>query len=275
MLSIIISSYKPANFKALKENIDKTCGIVYEIIKIDNPGLMGITEAYNLGAKKAKYNFFLFLHEDIIFHTDNWGEKLISHHHINNLGVIGIAGGTYIPSVPSGWFTNMNYALINILQREYDTTLRNVKTFTQKAHKAIAIDGVFISISKDNFYNYSFDEKLKGYHGYDTELSLRVAKKHQNYVVSDILIEHFSPGNPDKLWFINNMYIRKKHRYNFNVKNDEKTEMLLYKAFTKTFFTHYKKSFTNYFKVLQFLPISRVKLVNCLKLIKFTLYSND
>ena len=76
MLSIIVSSYQPENFSALEKNIAETCGVDYELIKIDNPGIMGIPKAYNKGAKKARFENLLFLHEDVLFHTQNWGENV-------------------------------------------------------------------------------------------------------------------------------------------------------------------------------------------------------
>lgn len=62
MLSIIISSYQPQFYSALEKNIAETIGIPYEIIKIDNPNLMGICEAYNKGASLSKYDYLLFVH---------------------------------------------------------------------------------------------------------------------------------------------------------------------------------------------------------------------
>ena len=72
MLSIIISSYQPEFYLALEKNIAESIGIPYEIMKIDNPGIMGICEAYNRGAEKAQYDFLLFLHEDVLFETQDW-----------------------------------------------------------------------------------------------------------------------------------------------------------------------------------------------------------
>ena len=59
MLSIIISSYQDKFYSALEQNIAETIGIPHEIIKIDNPNLMGICEAYNKGALLSKYDYHL------------------------------------------------------------------------------------------------------------------------------------------------------------------------------------------------------------------------
>ena len=103
MLSIIISSYQPHYYQALEKNIAETIGIPYEVIKVDNPGKMGICEAYNHGAQKAQYDYLLFLHEDVLFETQNWGKELIELLNLENCGVIGVAGTDYYGYVPYQW----------------------------------------------------------------------------------------------------------------------------------------------------------------------------
>lgn len=88
MLSIIVSSYQKDNFSNFTKNISETIGIGfnYEIIAIENPGLMGICEAYNKGAKKSVYSNLLFIREDVLFTTQNWGELLMRHLEQPNCG---------------------------------------------------------------------------------------------------------------------------------------------------------------------------------------------
>ena len=116
MLSIIISSYQPTFFNALKENIGETCGIPFEVIKIENNGQMGICEAYNRGAEKAQYDNLLFLHEDVLFHTKNWGNTLINLLKKGNTGTVGLAGSNYVPYAPSTWNNFPIYSFNNIIQ---------------------------------------------------------------------------------------------------------------------------------------------------------------
>ena len=67
MISIIVCSINIEYFKGLKKSIENTIGsIEYEIIKIDNlQEKLPITKAYNLGISKSKYNFLVFVHEDV------------------------------------------------------------------------------------------------------------------------------------------------------------------------------------------------------------------
>lgn len=266
MISIIISSYKPDYFSAVEKNIAETCGIPHEIIKIDNPGLIGICEAYNKGAMMAKYDVLLFIHEDIKFITTDWGSKLIVHHELERAGVIGVAGGKYIPSAPSGWYTDNENALINIVQGKKGESKKTIQTFSG-VQKAFALDGVFLSIKKQIFTEYKFDEHLTGYHGYDTEITLRIAKNYINYVISDILIDHFSAGNPDQKWFEANIYIRKKLGSDFKHLIDKNLEFNLYRQFLKQYFEYYSKTYRNLFKTIRFFPSLKIEKRKYLKLL--------
>ena len=94
MISIIISSYKENYYQLLLANIQQSIGHAnYEIVKISNPGLMGINKAYNEGALKAMYDDLLFIHEDVEFITNGWGHFLIDSLKNENIGIIGVAGG--------------------------------------------------------------------------------------------------------------------------------------------------------------------------------------
>ena len=105
MISIIISSYRADKFSVLEQNIKETIGVEYEIIKIHNPGKMGICEAYNRGAAQAKFPYLCFLHEDVEFRTNKWGENLLTHFDADaNAGVIGIAGSIFKCKMVSSWW---------------------------------------------------------------------------------------------------------------------------------------------------------------------------
>lgn len=255
MLSIIISSYQPQFYSALEKNIAETIGIPYEIIKIDNPNLMGICEAYNKGASLSKYDYLLFVHEDVIFHTKEWGQKLINHLKLENVGVVGVAGSNYVPKAPCGWFIfDEIYNFKNYIQNNKERTRRTIKQMLIPYAKVFAVDGVFMAVTKFVYNEFLFDVKVKGFHGYDTDFSLRVATRYHNYVINDVLIEHFSEGDSNKLWFDNNIQIREKimHRYQENF--DEKVESILFHAFLRRYFSYYNCNLKNIFFTFRFFP---------------------
>lgn len=268
MISIIISSYQPEYFAALEKSIAETVGVPYEIIKIDNPAVMSICEAYKKGAAKAKFNHYLFLHEDVIFHTKNWGANLLHHLSINKTGVIGIAGGSYVPKSPSGWSTLRPYNHLSILQN--DKSKKNISHYKMEGskNKVFGVDGVFLAVSKATYLTNPFNEKMKGFHGYDLDFSLRISKTLNNYVVGDILLEHFSHGNPDQKWFENNIQIRKNLGHQFNDKKDAIIETELFKTFLRTYLVYYGFTLKNIFKSLRFYPHEYIKFSDHLSLLK-------
>lgn len=247
MLSIIISSYQPELYSALEKNIAETIGIPYEIINIFNPGLMGICEAYNKGAAKSQYDYLLFVHEDVLFHTRSWGELLVKHLLTENIGVLGLAGSNYVPIAPSAW---------SVIDSKYTFgNVNNTHKVTRPNAKVFALDGVFLAVRKLVFNEFNFDENLKGFHGYDTDFSLRIATKYNNYVAGDIFIKHHSKGHPDKIWVNNHIQIRKKINYNFTKNYDLDLEIKMFYAFLKKYFQYYKFNITNVIKTLEFYPI--------------------
>ena len=268
MISIIISSYQPEYFAALEKNIAATVGVPYEIIKIDNPGLMGICSAYNTGAKQAKFENLLFIHEDILFHTQNWGEKLINHLEDPETGIIGLAGSDYVPVAPSGWFVK-GHSYIHLLQNNKSHTQPElINATTQNKQSVFALDGVFLAMKKEKFEDFRFDEKIAGFHAYDLDISLRFAKKYQNYVIGDILIEHFSNGNPDKAFFEENILVRKKYGSDFQLIQDREIEMLCFKEFLYHYYRYLGISVMNTWRTLRFIPTGRINFNDYITLLK-------
>lgn len=269
MISIIISSYLPQYFAALEKSIAETCGMQYEIIKIDNPGLMGICKAYNKGAAKSQFNYLLFIHEDILFKTENWGEKLIAHLDQKETGIIGLAGSSYVPSAPSSWTVSEKYNFANILQGNKENSKSfPIHTTKETRNRVFAVDGVFLGIKKENFLSFKFNEDLEGFHGYDLDLSLRISKKHQNYVINDILIQHFSNGNLDQLWFDANVKLRQTLGASFHTKIDSETERNSFLGFLFNYFKYYPVNRKNIFFTLNFYPYKKIKLKDHFIIIK-------
>jgi len=271
MLSIIISSYQPHYYNKLVKNISETIGndFIYEIIQVWNPNLMSITEAYNAGADKSNYDKLLFLHEDLIFHTKEWGKVLIDHLSVKKTGVIGVAGSSYVPSAPSSWTVSEKYNFFNILQGDKNNDKFTLyRKITQKRNPVFALDGVFLAISKETYNMYKFDQNVTGFHGYDLDFSLRVSQKFQNFVVDDILIQHFSKGNQDKIWLDTNIKIREKLDFTFDQMIDSQTEKNAFDGFLYQYFRFHPVNLKNILFSLKFYPLKHLKFVHHLFFVK-------
>ncbi len=209
MISIIICSINKQLLADTKKNISETIGVPYEIIDIDNTQKKyGICKAYNEGGAKAKYPFLCFMHEDITFETKNWGQLICNYFLSNkNIGLLGAAGGDAKSVVPSSWSIPIVSNEINIVQHDKlnpKTANRIIVTGNQtksKLKKVVALDGVWLCTTKEVFDQFKFDENtFTGFHGYDIDYSLQVNTKYDVYVIFDIILHHYSQGNPDKEW---------------------------------------------------------------------------
>lgn len=224
MISIIISSNKENHYQNLLSNIQQTIGNVkYEIVKISNPGLMGISEAYNKGANKANYENLLFLHEDIEFLTTNWGGFLLDSLKTENLGIIGVAGGTRKFNLPTGHDQGIDKDR-RLFVKHHKSENHNSKLY-KDLEPVKSLDGVFLAMSKPRWKELLFNENLEGFHFYDMDISLRASKKFQNYVTSKIPILHFSRGGFNYEWVDASIKFHKKS-YNFDVPNKIEKNMV-------------------------------------------------
>lgn len=216
MISIIISTYRSENLKALNISIQKTIGVPYEIIAIQNNGEKGICEVYNNGASKAIYNILCFCHEDIVILTQDWGEcvkKLFDEN--SNLGLLGVAGSTYKSVVPAGWALIPPTRSVNIIQHfkfSDDVTYNHYENYKHESLTSVAcIDGVWMCTKKEIALKIKFDQDtFKSFHCYDIDFSLNILKHYTVAVTYDILLEHFSEGKFDKSWIIENIKFYKK-----------------------------------------------------------------
>lgn len=200
MISIIICSRDAILYEKLNKSIEDSIGAVeYEIIRIDNKiENASITKVYNQGIEMAKYDLLLFIHEDVLFHTINWGTILIDIFNNNSqIGLLGIAGAKYKSKYPSAfWHTSQEMLYFNLIQH-YRNKKPNVFKIGFKdlsLEKVVAVDGVFLALRKKT--NIKFNEKITGFHCYDLGISIDMIEgKYEIAVTDQILIEHFSIGN--------------------------------------------------------------------------------
>ena len=271
MLSIIISSYQPEFYLALEKNIAESIGIPYEIMKIDNPGIMGICEAYNRGAEKAQYDFLLFLHEDVLFETQNWGQTLINLLNTENIGCIGIAGADYIPEVPIGWWMIKNHCYSHITHANLINQKVHKFTFSSNSglKKVNLIDGVFIACPKKNWLTIKFDERLKGYHAYDISFSLHTNVYFENYITNLISMKHFSQGKPSKEWLESLIQNRLNNRTHYKQNLiDTKLEFEMFTEFSRQLWHLDVSKREQTYYLLKFLKLKKLGFFNTLKAIK-------
>ena len=200
MISVIICSRNVDYLRQVTENIEGTIGIEYELLVWDNRiTKYGICQVYNLLANKAKFPYLCFIHEDIFFKTANWGGILSEIFRLHQeTGLIGVAGSSYKSRMYSGWYTSdsqldvYNYVhRIDGVDREERQPSDGVPTF----FPVLCIDGVFMACRREVWTSIRFDEqRLRGFHFYDIDFSLRTARKFGVAVTQEINLVHITQG---------------------------------------------------------------------------------
>jgi hypothetical protein len=205
VISIIICSINEILLAQLKNNIADTVGVKYEIIAVDNTkNEHSIAAAYNLGASQANYPYLCFVHEDVCFHTKNWGVNLIAHLSNMAISLLGILGSLIKTRCPSGVYIPIQKLnRVNQLQRTKNSSTDHYyeNPYNETYSEVKLLDGMFLATTKSNHNKYNFNEQLlTGFHGYDVDYSLGQSANGKAVVVYDILIEHFSYGGNTTPW---------------------------------------------------------------------------
>jgi len=215
MISVIVCSKFEAIPDNFRESLEQTIMTTYEIVHIDNSkNSHSIFEAYNLGVKRSKFPFLCFVHEDVIFHTKEWGNKLINHLKIDQTGIIGVAGCGLISPLPGQW--NDMFHAMNIIQSSSKRKNTPKKYYISSELStapwpAVALDGVFLAMRKDLFQKIHFDDSIPGFHSYDLDICMQAhVAGFRNFVVDDILIEHYSRGNFNTEFYVNTFKVFQK-----------------------------------------------------------------
>lgn len=286
MISIIVSSYNNKYFQSFSKSVNETIGdkIPYEIINIWNPKLMGICCAYNQGAQQAKYENLLFIHEDTIFITKDWGNKLLNLLSDKNIGVVGVAGSTYVPNVPAFWWGFHEECFCNLIQMDQkNNRLEAIKLDEKygKSKNVYSLDGVFLACRKNVYLEFPFNDKINGYHGYDIDFSLRVASKYTNIVTGEILIKHFSYGNLSKEWFTELINIRSNYSIPKEQRNNKEYELNKYYVYIDYLYKYKYPFFWSLSNQLKYLNLQKLGIkgfikviLKIIKYVKFSFFRN-
>ncbi len=222
MISVICCSNKKELSVKLKANIAETIGTTeWEWLGNDNYKIgKGICQVYNESAAGANGDILCFVHEDVVFKTQNWGivvERIFTGN--ANIGVVGIAGSTLVSRTPAGWynFYLKNENRYNIVQHnegeKCSPELISINPLNEQLSRALVVDGVLMFTKKIIWDEFRFDQvNFSEFHMYDLDFSLRVAQKYDNYVTFGILIEHFSTGKINRSWVDNVIIFERKYK---------------------------------------------------------------
>jgi GT2 family glycosyltransferase len=253
MISIIICSRTAYISDALIQNIDKTIGTPYELVIIDNSNnFYSIFSAYNEGVKRSKYEILCFMHDDISFKSNNWGQSVLNRFSASKLGAIGVAGSPYYAILPGAWWSGgyISQSIYGEKELAYQTKIDNTLP-------VVVLDGLWFCVRKSLFSMIRFDDTtFNGFHYYDIDISLQIQQKGYTLLsVYDILIQH-SSGKLDTTWLSNALLMQKKWGNKlpiFTEKLPYFKEVIIEFAVLEEYIKSMKKNGINSFKIFSFM----------------------
>ena len=209
MISIIICSRKANIPKELKENIASTIGCEYELCVIDNSrNEYNIFSAYNEGIRRAKGDILCFMHEDVLFHSENFGKILEQIYLQKDIGAVGIVGAQYMTKVSSAAWWESSPASGCIIQGQTDSNgiyKAHLESDgkVEKLTDVVVLDGSFITIRANLFKKIKWDDDtFDSFHMYDMDICMQII--HEGYrvcITPDILIQHKSLGTLNSSYY--------------------------------------------------------------------------
>lgn len=204
-----------------KDHINNTIGCRHEVACYKNNNEFSLTEIYNkalMDYKSVTNSIFVFIHNDIVFKTRNWGKVLLNKFNNNpDYAIIGLAGTAQLNEDGVWWSDKSKlYGIVNHTdgikewESKFSPSFNGIKD-------VVSIDGVFISLDPE-IITYNFDEKYKGFHYYDISFCAKNFISGCNIgVVSDIRILHKSIGITTNEWEENRKLFVEEYKEEFPI----------------------------------------------------------
>lgn len=212
MITIVYSTKKSDWKKG--QYLRQSCGISNaEVIEIENPGIMSLTQAYHKGFIEAKNDIIVFVHDDLHFQTENWGGKLKKMFETTDYGIIGLAGTTDLGADGKWWEQRTRMAgIVKHTNGKKTWENRYSGAFPKQIIQTVNVDGLFIAINRKRI-KYEFDTTIPGFHFYDIDFSFgNHVKGVKVGITTDIRVIHRGLGETDQQWEANRLVFIEKFK---------------------------------------------------------------
>ena len=209
------------------DHIIKTCGLdlkKMDIIEVVNTGDRSLTECYNEILIKSKNNIIVFMHDDLIMETRQWGSKIMRLFERNSeYGILGVAGTKYLSENGQWWNDKRKmYGRVAHTHEGKTWLSKYSQDIGQKIEDVVVVDGVFFAVDKTKI-KLSFDESVKGFHFYDIDFCFKNYLEGVKIGVSTFIrVNHKSIGMTNEAWETNRIEFVEKYKDNLPV-NIKKT----------------------------------------------------
>lgn len=188
MIQIITRIKYPELYRKMQESARATAKGPIMFTAAHDDGQPKIADSYNLLGITSMADILLFVHDDVIFMSEGWDEKVKDALALG-FNVVGVVGSK-----------EYNGGMVFDSGREHSTGRicgikdgkRTVRLFEHRAEiePVKVVDGLFMAVTREHFIKTLFDESFDGLFFYDTDFCLR-----SNCAVVDILVSHEKPDH--------------------------------------------------------------------------------
>lgn len=188
MIQILTRVRHPELYRKMQESARATAkGPIMFTMAMDD-GQPRVAESYNLLGVTSMADILLFVHDDVVFLSEGWDEKIKD---ALSLGfdVVGVVGSKkYEGGMVFDAGREFSAGRIACL-REGKRMVR-IMNHLSEVEPVKVVDGVFLATTRDHFGRTGFDQQFDGLFFYDMDYCLR-----SNCAVVDILISHEKPAH--------------------------------------------------------------------------------
>lgn len=202
MISVVCSTRKID--QPFEEMIRKSSGLKneqLEIIFFENNNEYSLTNLYNKGLTASSNDIVVFMHDDIIITSKDWGKKLINHYSNEEYGILGIAGTRSLNESGIWWSEKESmYGIVSHTDGQKTWTNKYSRNFGNEIKEVAVVDGVFFSCHKKRIKK-TFNEVYDGFHFYDISFCFENNINDVKVgVIFDIKVTHKSIGEVNEEW---------------------------------------------------------------------------
>jgi hypothetical protein len=184
-----------------------------QVIQKINNGEKSLSQVYNEILEEAENDIVVLVHDDLIFETKHWGDKIIKHFKRNkDFGILGLAGTKYLSDSGKWWeLPSSMYGVVNHSDGTKKWTSSYSKDRGNQIDETIIVDGLFIAMDKTRI-KHKFDESVNGFHFYDLSFCLPNFLDEVGVgVIYDVRVTHLSIGQTNEQWEENRKEFSEKY----------------------------------------------------------------
>ena len=188
MLSFICASNNMEIYEqCIVKSLAKQKNTDFELILIDTAEkeYSSAAKALNEGANKAKGEYFVFLHHDIVIEDENFVDKLNLWLNQHNFGIAGVAGTVRLPNRKKA------NVVSNIVHGE-KKQVPGIKT--TETVSCETLDECLFVIPKKVFFEHQFVELMPTWHLYCVEYCLWAKEHNYDVLLTPMFLWHKSAG---------------------------------------------------------------------------------